>query len=425
MHRKRRIVFFAACLSAGSPAAAQAQDGGTWPDIQVKGLLDGRLALTGDTRSWFDRGFGKTRYGAGGDGTSRPLVRFADAAAVVQAHLTWDLTAVADITASPEQRVALDATEAFVVYKPAPGGRFRFRAKAGVFFPPISLENTGLGWTSPYTISSSAINTWVGEELRIIGGEATAAWAGETGEFSVSGAVFGANDPAGSLLAWRGWAVHDREASLSDRLPLVSLPTFGPNGVARGQAVAVTPFVELDDRAGFYASAAWQGADGLRIQGLYYDNRTNSRVFDGEQYGWRTRFGSLGVSDTFGEHLDVVMQAMAGNTKMAQFPTFTVVDNDFASVFALASWGWGNRRLAARVEYFEVKDHDMTADDPNGEHGRALTLGYVYRPADNQRVTLEALNIRSSRQIRARLGLPARADETQLQLSYRYFFSAG
>ena len=28
------------------------------------------------------------------------------------------------------------------------------------------MENTGPLWTSPYTISSSAINTWLGEELR-------------------------------------------------------------------------------------------------------------------------------------------------------------------------------------------------------------------------------------------------------------------
>ena len=45
--------------------------------------------------------------------------------------------------------------------------------KAGAFFPTISLENDDIGWTSPYTLSASAINTWIGEELRTIGTEGT------------------------------------------------------------------------------------------------------------------------------------------------------------------------------------------------------------------------------------------------------------
>ena len=47
--------------------------------------------------------------------------------------------------------------------------------KAGAFFPTISLENDDLGWTSPYTLTPSAINSWIGEELRTIGSEAHAA----------------------------------------------------------------------------------------------------------------------------------------------------------------------------------------------------------------------------------------------------------
>ena len=43
--------------------------------------------------------------------------------------------------------------------------------KAGAFFPAISLENDDLGWTSPYTLTPSAINSWIGEELRTIGSE--------------------------------------------------------------------------------------------------------------------------------------------------------------------------------------------------------------------------------------------------------------
>ena len=50
-----------------------------------------------------------------------------------------------------------------------PQSAWRSNLKIGAFYPPISLEHRASGWTNPYTISSSALNTWVGEELRTIG----------------------------------------------------------------------------------------------------------------------------------------------------------------------------------------------------------------------------------------------------------------
>jgi len=392
------------------------------PEFQLRGLLDLRLAFTDEARSWQERGLGKTRFGADASGEGRTLLR-AEAAAVAQARLAWDLTAVAHLAADTQQRQALDVVEAFVAYKPAPTSMIRFRAKVGAFFPPVSLENTSLAWTSPFTISSSAINTWVGEELRTIGAEGTAAAAFDTGEASLTAAVFGFNDPVGSLLAWRGWAVHDREGGLLEHLPLPRLPGFELNGSAPGQADAVRPYVELDDRPGYYVGASWAGDNGLKLRALWYDNRAPARFFINQQYDWRTQFAALGAAYSLGDDTEFVAQAMTGNTKMAVFPTFTVVDADFASVSALASRAWGRHRLAARLEYFEVTDRDFTGDDPNGERGRAATLAYVYRPDDDRRITLELLNVRSTRPARANLRLPARANETLIQLSYRRFFS--
>ena len=393
-----------------------------WPEWQLKGLLEGRIALTDPTPSWQDRGFGKTRYGGSASGEQRGVLT-GEASVVAQAHISWNLTAVASLTANEQQRHAVDAVEAYLLYKSDPSSAHRFRFKLGAFFPPVSLENTGLAWTSPYTINFSAINTWIGEELRTIGAEATFAKANDAGEWSVSAAAFGFNDPVGSLLAWRGWAVHDREAGLRDRLPLAALPSFAPGGSAAGQANAVTPFTEIDDRVGYYLGAAWAGADGIRVRTLWYDNQANSRAFDGRQYGWRTRFGSVAASSTIFEATDIVVQTMIGNIKMAAFPTFTVVDNDFSSVSVLLSRQWQQHRVSARVEYFDVTDRDFTRDDPNGEHGSAATLSYVYRPDDNQRLTFELLNVRSTRQSRAGFGLSPRANETTLQASYRFFFS--
>jgi hypothetical protein len=409
------------CLLAGR---ADSADGLSFsPDVQIKGLVDARLALTQDTQSWQDRGFGKARYGGGASGDGRALARLAEASLILQARLTWDLSAIAHVAVASQQQQAVDAIEAFLTYKPASTSAVRFRAKAGAFFPPISLENTGLAWTSPFTISSSAINSWVGEELRVVGTEATLARAVEGGEVSITTAAFGFNDPAGSVLAWRGWAVHDREAGLFDRLPLAQLPAFRPGGSASGQISAVEPFTDLDDRVGYYVAANWVGDQGLRLRAIYYDNRANDLVFDGRQYAWNTRFGSIGASIILENGTDIVAQAMAGNTKMATFPTFSVVNNDFASAFVLASHEWDRHRISSRAEYFEVRDRDFTRDDPNGERGRAVTFSYIFRPDDRQRFTVEVLNIRSTRQRRIGFGLPARANETLVQASYRFFFS--
>ena len=84
----------------------------------------------------------------------------------------------------------------------------------GAFFPPISLENDGIGWTSRWTLTPSAINSWVGEELRTIGAELRVEHRGDAGTFSAQAALFGRNDPAGELLAARGWSMGDLTSGL-------------------------------------------------------------------------------------------------------------------------------------------------------------------------------------------------------------------
>ncbi len=420
----RTLRILGAVITGSALFGTPAQAGDDLPSFKLKGLLDGRFAFTDHTRSWEDKGFGKTRYGEDTNGDTRAIARVAEAAVVLQTDLTWDLSAVAHITANSQQRHATDVVEAFVQYKPAPSNAVQFRAKAGAFFPPISLENTNLAWTSPYTISSSAINTWVGEELRTIGVEGSMVYRAEGWESAVSAAIFGYNDPTGSLLTWRGWAIHDREAGLFERLPLAPLPNFRiGTGSAPGQADAVDPFKELDHRAGFYVAANLNHDDGHKLRALYYDNRANNRIFDGRQYAWHTQFVALSAATAILDDTDIVAQGMLGRTTMASFPTFTVADNDFASAFILLSRKWDNHRVSARAEVFDINDKDLSIDDPNSEHGTALTFSYVYRPSPQQRLTIEFLHLNSNREVRRTFGLPEHRTENLLQLSYRLFFS--
>ena len=72
---------------------------------------------------------------------------------------------------SPRQRSGVDALEGYLAGIPPSQGDVSWSVKTGAFFPTISLENDDLGWTSPYTLTPSAINSWIGEELRTIGSE--------------------------------------------------------------------------------------------------------------------------------------------------------------------------------------------------------------------------------------------------------------
>ena len=120
--------------------------------------------------------------------------------------------------------------------------------------PPISLENTEIGWTSYWTLTPSAINSWVGDELRTIGSEAKLEWRSDMRTLSVTGAAFGFNDPAGVMIADRGWALDDRPTGLLEhsREPDAIAISFGEPIPYQAHL-----FAEIDHRVGWYAQAAW------------------------------------------------------------------------------------------------------------------------------------------------------------------------
>ena len=129
-------------------------------------------------------------------------MQFTEAVGQGTLAFTPELEAIGVLRIEPQQRTGVDVLETYLAWRPESVGDWQWSVKAGAFFPTISVENDDLGWTSPYTISSSAIDTWIGEELRTIGGEATAYYLAEDWQAEITGAAITANDPAGTLLAW-------------------------------------------------------------------------------------------------------------------------------------------------------------------------------------------------------------------------------
>jgi hypothetical protein len=389
--------------------------------LNIEGFIEGRAIVSGDIKSWEDGGLGKIRYG-GGDGKTGLLAR-AEGALVLEPKFGFDWSGAVVLTANAQQRTAVDISEAYLQYKPAPTGALGLKIKAGAFFPPISRENTGLAWTSPYTLTSSAINSWVGEELRTVGGEVTVFHRGGDLRTAFTGAIFIANDPTGTLLAWRGWSLNDRETGFFDRLRLAPIRIISPTGGLSKQAPTEKPFHEIDGKPGFYGAVEADYADLGKLSVLYYDNNADDRMFEQGQWAWRTKFWGAGYRNQFADGFDVVAQVMRGSTSVITLPGTlgAIVDTHFWSGYGLVSKDRGKHRLSFRAEYFATSDHDAFPDN-NTEHGTALTLAYILRPAENQRLTFEILHVNSRRPERSYLGLAPRAAETQAQASYRFFF---
>lgn len=386
--------------------------------VQWRGLLDVRAVDASAAASYTDSGLGKGRY----DGNSR----FSLGQAVLHgdADLLDTLSASVELSASDQHHGIVDVREAWLAWRPLPTGPWRLSAKAGSFFPPSSVEidYDGVGWTPTRTISSSAINSWIGEELRSNGIEFSAQRRGRYSasphDVGVTVAIFNGNDPAGTLLAWRGWSISDRIAGRNEALRLADLPVYRAEGPIPRQDRTIHPFREVDGRLGYYLAANYSYGDSLALTALHYDNRADPLIVKDGQYGWRTRFDHLGVVLHPGGDWDVLLQAMHGDTIMGR----NAVALDFRAWYALLSHPLGPGTLALRYDRFGTSEHDILPQDPNGESGHALALAYQWPLGESLSLMTELLQIDSRRDNRAQIGQAPAQRERSVTAALRWRF---
>jgi len=379
-------------------------------DLSGGGYVDLRFSNNSAERAAIDGGLGKTRYGGNGsDGNSFHL---AEAALYGNAQLTEDLLVFADIRYEPSQRTAVDLLESYIRYRPLSMSRWRWSVKAGAFFPPVSEENTAPGWTSPWTLTPSAINSWVGEELRIIGAEAKVEWRGDSDRLEAVAALYGWNDPAGVALADGGWILTDRITGLFDRLRLPNAVAF-PGHTASWRE----PFAEIDNKPGYYAGLSWKHEDWGRLDLLYYDNEADPSAYDHE-YAWHTKFFSAGVQTNIGDVV-VLSQMMTGSTEIRpeEDDSYTT---DFQAAYLLLGYRFGEWRVAVRGDVFATQAQND--DAPLSEHGTAETLAVSWQPSEYMRLTLEGLRVDSFRTQRLQYGLSPGQVDHQVQLGAKFMF---
>ncbi len=376
--------------------------------------LDTRLVASNGEQSYLDDGFGALRYGQSQSGIQLGRLRLAltqPIGDILSLHL--DASSWGDHDKTP-----IGLTEAFLELRPYPRAGFRARVRAGAFYAPISLENRAAGWDSPYTLSSSAINSWIGEELRTIGVESEIDWLGtrlgHDFDLGVVGSAFGWNESAGAELANHGFAIDDRQTVLFGQV--------GESGPFPGEGL--NEFHEFDGRVGTYFGLNAQYLDRLVVQALHYDNHADPSSFDPvlDEYAWATHFDSAGARAEFPGGWTVISQWLEGETSIAP-AGFGELEWAFRSRFALLSKRCGKQTLSVRYDVFEVG-----ADPPidsGVQNGHAVTLAYLYEPNEHWRFALEAVRVRSAESNRTILlgATTPFATESLLQLSVRYAIS--
>lgn len=316
-------------------------------------------------------------------------------------------------------------TEAFLQYKSLPSATgWRYRAKAGLFYPKISMENIATGWSSPYTLTSSVINSWVGEELRHTGAsfslEKLGKFVGTSHNFMVDLSIFQNNDTAGAMLAWHGWTMSSRQTLLQEKLTVQNFPAR--EGKLSVQASRSDPFLELDNRWGTHIVGQWHNGKNIKLNAGYYDNQAKRGLVENGQYTWTTEFLHIGLQLKLPNSFELMSQYMKGSTLMTSPSLESVVDNDYDSAFLMLRHRAKQHHFALRVERFAVDDIDTIYGDNNDESGKAFTMSYRYQLSSSIFILSEFNWIDSDRPSRVYENKNVSLIERQLQLAYRYYF---
>jgi hypothetical protein len=416
--RLLRIGSAAFALAFAAPSPAADFDLLSANTIEVTG--DVRLTLANGPKSWLRGGFGK--IDTSGDGNDFRLEpRLGEANLVWTPQLGWALSGVVVGTINGGERTQAGVSQAYLAYRPMRSQGLAFSARAGLLWPPVSLEHEGLDWHVANSITPSAINSWIGEEVRPVALEGNLDASLGKQRIRATAAIMAANDTAGTLLTFRGWAFNDRKTLAFNRQPL---PPLGPDFQGY-QAPYTHPLIDLHKgfahRPGYYAKLAWQLSIPVRIELFRYDNNANPEDFNADlEWGWRTWFNNVGLVADLGGGTQLKGQALDGRTRMGFSQNGgRWVDNRFRSAFALLTHRFGQIGLAARVEAFNTRNRGSIIGQEYNEAGWSEMLA-AKREWERFTGLVELLHVSSRRDQLEEAGLKPRQRQTQIQADLRF-----
>ena len=268
------------------------------------------------------------------------------------------------------KRGRFGVVEAYVEQNLASGSN-RFHFMEGAFFLPTSRENVDSLWESPYTITSSALNTWFGEEFRPIGVDLS--WIHRTeklGAFTAGGTVFRGNDTFGALPVDRGWALRDHWILLGEHIPVNS-------------RYFTSVSAETDGRLGWSARGRWNN-DRATLQYVRIDNRSDARLY-GNLFNWATRFNVVSGDYTWRDWT-AVGETGWGDTAIQgrRRRSFGI-----RSSYLLLSRKMSSFRGSVRAEQYEE----------GVNHDHAFTAALFWEPRGKLRTGIEAIKAGGDRRM--------------------------
>lgn len=251
--------------------------------------------------------------------------------------------------------------EAYLEFN-APLGPGRLRLRGGAFFLPTSRENVDALWENPYALSSSALNTWFGEELRPVGLDAT--WMQDG--FLAGATLFRGNDTFGALPVDRGWALHDRWTLLGAKVQSGDYFT--------------SVSAETDGRLGYSARAGY-GKGSFAALFTHVDNRSDGRLY-GDLYNWTTRFELVGAELAHGDWT-LAGEFGWGPTSLV-FPGGSATD-ELRAGYLLLSRRLARARASLRVDAW--RGSYRGTDEMRWD--RAVTAAFFWTPLPRLRAGVE------------------------------------
>ncbi len=313
---------------------------------QVHGFLTGRGVRVDAPPSWTTGQFGKFDVGA-----AEPKNEHLE---IAQLGFDWTPVRWMSIHADGIARRESSGTggsRAGVLQAYVDVFNERWRVRAGSFWLPTSRENIEPMWTSPYTLTHSALNTWIGQEIRPIGVDVQYS----PGFYvTAGGTVFRGNDTMGTVLAYRGWSFGSRLSVYGDDLPL---PEEGRTTRAIGP--------DLDGDNGYSGRIRLQLPERAMLQVAYIDNRAELVPLLKGQEPWRSRFNIVSAQLGTTSPTTLAAEWASGWTAIG-FPGGKFV-LDFDTGYLLLSHKSGANRWTARYDRYST----------DVEKGHATTVAWL------------------------------------------------
>lgn len=373
--------------------------------FQLHGFITAREIYVKAPPSWIDGGFGRFDVGANNTGDHRVLNLD-----VAQLGMDWTPTRWLALHADGVARKEPSGTKGSrggLVQAYAEVHSERWRLRAGSFWLPTSRENVDPLWNSRYTITYSALNTWIGEEVRPLGADLQFS---PNFYLTLGATAFRGNDTMGTELADRGWTFGNRLSVYNENLPQPPPDTDTTRPIGK----------DLDHRNGYSERIRVQLPERAVLQVTHIDNRAELIPSIYNQTPWHTQFNVVGGDLGSRGKATVAAEWASGWTEVG-FPGGSY-KMDFETGYVLLSYKPRADRWSVRFDEFSTRSHIRSADDSSHENGHAVTVAWLRDAGQHMRLGLEYARVKGDRPGAVLAGSDPRTGGSTITFEVRYAF---